>query len=133
MRKVTLGLAVAAFMLFILRNELLPEDPPFLLDQASFLITYLNRWLWIVTIFGWGHYLFNRPMKYLPYATEAVFSWYILHQTITVAVGYQLTQLALGPVIEPKLVLIATFGGCILIHEFIIRRSRILRPLFGLK
>ncbi|MDH4054153.1 MAG: acyltransferase family protein [Gammaproteobacteria bacterium] len=132
-RKVTLALASTTFVLFILRNEFLPDDPPFLLEQASFLITYLNRWLWIVTIFGWGHYLFNRPMKYLPYATEAVFSWYILHQTITVVVGYQLTPLALGPVVEPVLVLIATFGGCFVIHEFLIRRSRILRPLFGLK
>jgi surface polysaccharide O-acyltransferase-like enzyme len=120
-------------VLFILRNEFLPDNPAFLLDQASFLITYLNRWLWIVAIFGWGHYLFNRPMKWLPYATEAVFSWYILHQTITVVVGYNLTQLALGPVVEPLLVLFATFGGCFAIHEFVIRRSRILRPLFGLK
>ena len=72
-------------------------------------------------------------MTYLPYATQAVFSWYVLHQTITVVVGYQLTPLALGPVVEPVLVLIATFGGCFVIHEFLIRRSRILRPLFGLK
>jgi len=130
---VTLALAVTAFVLLILRNEFLPDDPPFLLDQASFLITYLNRWLWIVVILGWGNHQFNRPMKWLPYATEAVFSWYILHQTITVVVGYNLTQLSLGPVIEPALVLIATLGGCLVIHEYIIRRSTILRPLFGLR
>jgi glucan biosynthesis protein C len=132
-RKATLGLAITFFMLFILRVEFMPEDPSFLVDQAGTLIVYANRWLWIVTIFGWGHHLLNRPMKYLPYATEAVFSWYILHQTIIVVVGYKLGELAVGPVIEPTLVLIATFGGCFLIHEFIIRRTRFLRPLFGLK
>jgi len=132
-RKATLGLAVTFFVLFILRVEFMPEEPSFLMEKAGLLITYLNRWLWIVTIFGWGHHLLNRPMKWLPYATEAVFSWYILHQTITVVVGYELGELALGPVVEPILVLIATFGGCFLIHEFIIRRNRILRPLFGLK
>jgi len=132
-RKVTLGLAVTFFVLFILRIEFMPEDPSFLLEKAGALIIYLNRWLWIITIFGWGHHLLNRPMKYLPYATEAVFSWYILHQTITVVVGYKLGELAVGPVLEPILVLIATFGGCFLIHEYIIRRSRILRPLFGLR
>ena len=132
-RKVTLGLAVTFFVLFILRIEFMPEDPSFFLEKAGALIIYLNRWLWIITIFGWGHHLLNRPMKYLPYATEAVFSWYILHQTITVVVGYKLGELAVGPVLEPILVLIATFGGCFLIHEYIIRRSRILRPLFGLR
>jgi len=132
-RKVTLGLAVTFFVLFILRIEFMPEEPSFFLEKAGALIIYLNRWLWIITIFGWGHHLLNRPMKYLPYATEAVFSWYILHQTITVVVGYKLGELAVGPVLEPILVLIATFGGCFLIHEFIIRRSRILRPLFGLR
>jgi len=132
-RKATLIFAITFFVLFVLRGEFMPDDPSFLVGQAGTLIVYANRWLWIVTIFGWGHHLLNRPMKWLPYATEAVFSWYILHQTIIVVVGYKLGELAVGPVIEPILVLIATFGGCFLIHEFIIRRTRFLRPLFGLK
>lgn len=132
-RKLTLALAITFFVLFLLRNEYMPEEPSFLLDQASTSVTYLNRWLWIITVFGWGHHLLNRPMKWLAYATEAVFSWYILHQTITVVAGYNLGKLSLGPVVEPILLLLATFGGCLLIHEFIIRRTRILRPLFGLK
>ena len=72
-------------------------------------------------------------MKWLPYATEAIFSWYILHQTLTVVLGYELGRRQLGPILEPLLVIAGTFAGCYLIHEFIIRRSRILRPLFGLK
>ena len=81
---------------------------------------------------GWGHHLFNKPMKWLPYATEAVYPWYILHQTIVIVVGYNLSQLQLGPVIEPMLVLGATIGGCFVLHEYVIRRIRVLRPLFGL-
>jgi hypothetical protein len=34
---------------------------------------------------------------------------------------------------EPALVLLGTVGGCLLLHELLIRRSRWLRPLFGLK
>ncbi len=132
-RKVTLALAITFFVLFILRNEFMPDNPSFLLEKVSALVTYANRWLWIVTIFGWGHHLMNRPMKWLPYATEAVFSWYILHQTLIVVAGANLAKYSLGPVVEPVLVLIATFGGCYAIHEFIIRRTWFLRPLFGLK
>ena len=132
-RKVTLVLAVTFFMLFILRNEFMPDDASFMLEKMSALITYGNRWLWIVTIFGWGHHLMNRPMRWLPYATEAVFSWYILHQTLIVVAGANLAKFSLGPIVEPILVLITTFGGCYVIHEFIIRRTWFLRPLFGLK
>lgn len=132
-RKATLALAVTFFVLFILRNEFMPNDASFLLEKLSALITYANRWLWIVAIFGWGHHLLNRPMKWLPYATEAVFSWYILHQTLTVVAGANLSKYSLGPIVEPALVLIATFGGCFVLHEFIIRRTPFLRPLFGVR
>ena len=133
LRNVTLGLAVLFFILFMTRHNLLPDESSGWQNQASALITYLNRLLWIIAVFGWGYDVLNRPMKWLPYATEAVYPWYILHQTIIVVVGYNLSQMQLGPVVEPTLVLLATFGGCLLLHEFVIRRIRFLRPFFGLK
>jgi hypothetical protein len=36
-------------------------------------------------------------------------------------------------VAEPALILLGTVGGCALLHEFVIRRVRWLRPLFGLE
>jgi hypothetical protein len=65
--------------------------------------------------------------------TEAIFPWYILHQTITVMAGYWLTRQDLSVWIEAPLVILATFGGCALLHELVIRRVGFLRPLFGLK
>ena len=97
------------------------------------LFEYFYQWAALLAIFGWSYRLLNRPWRWLGYATEAVYPWYILHQTITVIAGYQLAKLSLGPVIEPLLVLIATIGGCLLLHEFVIRRVNFLRPLFGLK
>ncbi len=98
----------------------------------NLLVIYLNRWLWLLAAFGWSYQYLNRPMRWLPYATEAVYPWYILHQTITVVLGYNLARLSLGPVVEPVLVLGGTILGCFVLHEFVIRRTRILRPLFGL-
>jgi hypothetical protein len=95
------------------------------------LVIYLNRWLWLLAAFGWGYQLLNRPMRWLPYATQAVYPWYILHQTITVVLGYNLAKLSLGPVVEPALVLGGTILGCYALYEFVIRRIPILHPLFG--
>jgi len=65
--------------------------------------------------------------------TEAIFPWYILHQTLTVMLGYWLTRQDLPVGIEAPLVIGGTFAGCALLHELVIRRVGFLRPLFGLK
>ncbi|MNW10124.1 hypothetical protein D3C71_2072720 [compost metagenome] len=46
---------------------------------------------------------------------------------------YWLRPLQLGAWLEPVLVIIGTIGGCLLIHELLVRRVRWLRPLFGLR
>jgi hypothetical protein len=89
-------------------------------------------WSAIAAVLGWGHQYLNRPFRWLPYAREAVFPWYILHQSVLLAMAYWLIPLKLGAVWEPTLVLLGTVGGCAALHELVIRRTRWLRPLFGL-
>ena len=133
MRRWTLALAIAGFCGWLILGEILPDDGTASRQFAMLLVTYLNRWSWIVAILGFAHRYLNRPFPWLAYANEAVYPWYVLHQTITVVAGYWLSRLALGPVTEPVLVTIATIEGCALAHEFLIRRSRLLRPMFGMK
>ena len=90
-------------------------------------------WTALLAIFGWGKVLLDRPFRWLPYCNEAVYPWYILHQSLIVPLAFFLAPLRLGPVLEPALVLGGTIGGCLLLHELLIRRTALLRPLFGLK
>ena len=90
-------------------------------------------WTALLAIFGWGRALLNRPFRWLPYCTEAVFPWYVLHQTLIVALAYWLVPLRLGAPLEASLVVGGTIAGCLLLHELLIRRVRWMRPLFGLK
>jgi acyltransferase-like protein len=90
-------------------------------------------WAALLAIFGWGRILLNRPFRWLPYATEAVYPWYILHQSLIVPIAFWLIPLRLGSAWEPLLVILGTMAGCFLLHEFVIRRINLLRPLFGLK
>ncbi len=96
------------------------------------LFVYGNRWAWILTILGFGHYYLNRNHRYLKYFNEAVYPYYILHQTLIIVSAYLLNRYQLGAFIEPVLVIILTFSGCALGYE-LIRRSAVLRLLFGLK
>ena len=90
-------------------------------------------WLAILSLLGLAQRWLNRPSRALTYMTEAIFPWYILHQTITVMAGFWLTRQGLPGALEAGLVILATFCGCALLHELIIRRIGVLRPLFGLK
>ncbi|MEM8550930.1 MAG: acyltransferase family protein [Pseudomonadota bacterium] len=88
-------------------------------------------WATILALFALAQRYLNRPSRVLTYATEAVFPWYILHQTILVAAGVSLTALGLPVATEVLAVLFVTFVGCALLHELFIRRIAVLRPLFG--
>lgn len=90
-------------------------------------------WFVIVTLLGASQKWLNRPSHLLTYMTEAIFPWYILHQTLIILSGYWLTRHNLTVEAEFLLVTMSTFGGCLLLHEVVIRRFNIVRPLFGLK
>ena len=90
-------------------------------------------WTALLAIFGWGQVLLDRRFRWLPYCTEAVFPWYILHQSLIVPLALWLSPMRLGPVLEPALVLGGTVIGCLVLHECLIRRVPLLRPLFGLR
>jgi peptidoglycan/LPS O-acetylase OafA/YrhL len=89
-------------------------------------------WTALLALLAWGVHALNRPWPGLAYASEAVYPWYILHQSLIVLAAYWLIPLGLGPVWEPLGVLAITVAGCVLLHDLLIRRVRWLRPLFGL-
>jgi len=93
----------------------------------------IYTWMALLAIFGWGRALLDRPFRWLPYCSEAVFSWYILHQTLIVALAWWLIPMRLGAALEASLVVAGTIAGCLLLHEMLIRRVAWVRPLFGLK
>ena len=113
--------------------DLLQDPIPRSLSLAFAWLSGFNMWLWLAAVLGWGHHLLNKPFRWLPYANETIFPWYMLHQSLIVPLVFWLAPLQLGPVVEPLLIVAATVFACGVVHEYLIRRSRWLRPLFGLK
>jgi hypothetical protein len=103
----------------------------------SFWEAYLEAdqhlWLWILGVFGIArHYLANRDGPIRRYLTDAIFPFYIIHQTTIEVVGHYLAKERLPLGIEAILLIGATIASCFVTYE-VARRIRPLRPLFGLK
>ncbi|MEX2963977.1 acyltransferase family protein [Microbulbifer sp. TYP-18] len=125
--------AALSYSLFLYFGRILPENSFYGQPFIGLLIVYANRWLWLLAVLAFAYRYLNRPFSWLPYANEAVYPCYILHQTIMVIAVFTLSSLSLGPVFEPLLVVLITAAGCLLMHELLIRRVPLLRLVFGLK
>jgi peptidoglycan/LPS O-acetylase OafA/YrhL len=132
LRRTTLGIALAIFVPYIVIGRLLPDDAPHWQVVCVWTLRVAYIWTMLLAILGWAHALLNRPFRWLPWATESVYPWYVLHQSLIVGLGFALTPYRLGPVTEPLLILAGTVAGCFVLSEGI-KRVDWLRPCFGLK
>jgi len=86
----------------------------------------------ILALVGWSRARFNRPSALLRAANEAVYPFYIVHQTVTVLLGYAwLGWIAPFP-LKFAALLAGTFAGSWVFYEAV-RRHPLTRVLFGMK
>ncbi|MBE7367693.1 acyltransferase family protein [Ramlibacter pallidus] len=121
-----LALSGAAFVAYLTLRAL--ASGPTL---AARLAADLYLWTTVLALLGWAHRLLNRPWRWLPWANESVYPWYVLHQTVIIVLVFWLAPLRWPAVLEAPVVVAGTILGCWGLTA-VIRRSRWLRPLFGL-
>ncbi|MBT8254003.1 MAG: acyltransferase family protein [Flavobacteriaceae bacterium] len=104
-------------------------------DPSVFIpiLKVVNVWSWMLVIFGYSAKYLNKESRIIKYRNKAVYPFYILHQTITIIIGFYLMSMPIHYGLKFVVMLVGTFGFSWLIYEFIIRRWQILWPLFGLK
>lgn len=93
----------------------------------------MNLWCWIMALFGFASTYLNYRNAFLNYANEAVYPFYILHQTVTIILAFYLMNLGWGLAAKFSILAVGTFATCLLLYDLLIRRWKIIRPLFGLK
>jgi len=90
-------------------------------------------WSCLTTILGFGARHLRSSNRFLKYANEAVLPFYILHQTIILAIGFHVIRLNAPLWIEYLVIVVSSFAITIALYELLIRRINVLRFLFGLK
>ncbi|MFA5299303.1 MAG: acyltransferase [Lutibacter sp.] len=98
-----------------------------------FALGCLVGWCFVLTLLGYAQICLNKPSRWLQKMNEAIYPFYILHQTVLVVFGYYIIQLDLNIPAKIGLLFISSFPVIILIYRFLIYPFHIPRILFGMK
>lgn len=96
-------------------------------------LTALESMCWMLAIFGYGSSFLNKPSRKLTYFSKAVYPVYIVHMPIQYAFSYFIIPTALPATLKLVFIWAATFGGSLAVYEYVIKRLKWIRPLFGVK
>jgi hypothetical protein len=133
-RRLALSLAAALFLSFlVLRWTRDSAMPPSLALKLYGGIAYgCYQWLCIVAVLGFARRWLTADSAVRRYLTDAIFPYYIVHQTAIIMIAHELHGRDLPAWLEAGIVISGTLAACVVTYE-IVRRIDILRPLFGLR
>jgi hypothetical protein len=129
-RWVALILAVACYALWLSLRPLRDGGLPVRLGIGFAYGFY--QWLAIVVVLGFARRWLSRDSAARRYLTDAIFPYYIVHQTAIILIAHVLRGSGVSAEVEAVLIIGGTAASCIATYE-IVRRVSWLRPLFGLK
>jgi acyltransferase-like protein len=129
-RWIALALAVAFYASWIALRSMSDGGMPLRL-YGSFAYGFY-QWLCIVAVLGFARRLLTKDSAARRYLTDAIFPYYIVHQTAIIMIAHGLRGTGLSAGVEAAIIIGGTAATCIATFE-IARRVAWLRPLFGLK
>jgi hypothetical protein len=116
---IALGLFLVRWMVFQMKS------PVYLLVAESD--------SWIFAVFAFGYKYLNKPSRALDYLSQAVYPVYILHMIFLYLASYLIFPLQIDVHLKLLIVLLFTLVSCFVLYEYVIRRVKLLRILFGLR
>jgi glucan biosynthesis protein C len=96
-------------------------------------IRLFATWGWIIGLFWLGGRFLNFTNRFLAHVNEMVLPFYILHQTVIVAVAYFVVQTGLSIPLKYGITAVLSFAVIVALYELIVRRIGVLRFLFGMR
>lgn len=133
-------LIASVFMLipFYATYFLLHDETHFLWGYRQIEITFdvlaiFVSWFCVITVIAYGQHYLNKPHPWLKHFNEGLYPFYILHQTVIIAIGYYICQLPWGIFAKFWTVSLLTLISCVAFYFLLIRPFNVMRFLFGMK
>jgi len=144
-----LGPGVLAFVMRLTGEQPWPAGLPQWIEPMVdvYYDSGFAAWFIIIALLGYGKRYLNSPpkrglsAKFLGYFGEGSYPFYILHQTVIVAIGFYVVQwdasakLGAGASVLVKYVTIAvaSFVTTTILYDLLVRRTNVTRFLFGMR
>jgi hypothetical protein len=130
LRWIALSLAAAFFLCFLTLRTMRDGGMPV---RIYFGVAYgFYQWLCMVALLGFARRWITKDSALRCYLTDAIFPYYIVHQTAIIMIAHALRGSGLSAWQEAAIVIGGTVVACVVTYE-IVRRVALLRPLFGLR
>ena len=120
-------------------------------DPASIALRFIKGlvgWFWIVAIMGFLESAQNRRqestaknpthnqtflVRIESYTNDAILPIYLLHQSFIVAIGFYVVHWEISALLKFLVISLSTLVITLLLYEFVIKRTRVTRFLFGMR
>jgi glucans biosynthesis protein C len=90
-------------------------------------------WFTVITVIAYGQYYLNKPHPWLKHVNEGLYPFYILHQTVIIAIGYYVCQWPWSIAAKYWTIALLTLLSCVAFYFLLIRPFSVMRFLFGMK
>jgi len=92
-----------------------------------------NAWFWMIAILSAGMKYLSFSSSLLRYVREASYPFYVLHQTVLIAIGFHVMRWDTSVMPRYLTLVVATVIATTVIYDLVVRRTRVTRFLFGMK
>jgi glucans biosynthesis protein C len=108
------------------------RTPPEAVRIGARVLWATQQWSVVLVCIGFATLWLTHDGPVRRYLTDAIFPFYIVHQTAIIIFAVQLRSFALPVAVEAVVLVVLTLASCVLTYE-VVKRVAFLRPLFGLK
>ncbi|MCP4294048.1 MAG: acyltransferase family protein [Proteobacteria bacterium] len=134
-RRVNLAAASLSILLLLVMyysNDWLKVYLPF--EQTIWKVNkIIIAWSCVITIIGYGQVYLNKKSALLEYLNEAIYPFYILHQTAIIVIGFYVLRMGNSIFANFMIISFASLFSSFGIYVVLIRPFNIMRLLFGMK
>lgn len=114
-------------------NDLEPDWDFTISNLLFFAVIVISAWAWVIAFLGYAKKYLSFNNKFLEVSNEAIYPFYILHQTFIVIITYYIVQVKEDIISKYIFLVIVSFLLSIGVYAFLIKPYKVTRFLFGMK
>jgi glucan biosynthesis protein C len=134
-RGLALGLGALCWLVmqWVLATHAVPQPDDTVRYVAFTLMQTFTSWLWIIFFLALAMSFFARSNRLLPFLSDSAYPVYVLHMPVLTIVGFYVVRWPIGMTAKYVAITLATAVITLGLYMALIRPSRVLRFLFGMK